>query len=42
MRAMMAAAGLAVETLVDDELGYLLKARLPAPDGGLSARRHHS
>lgn len=31
MRAMMSAAGLAVETLVDDDLGYLLKARLPAP-----------
>ncbi|MCF8033216.1 MAG: methyltransferase domain-containing protein [Desulfarculaceae bacterium] len=34
MRAMMAAAGLLVETLVDDQLGYLLKARLPAPAAG--------
>ncbi|MCB2225041.1 MAG: methyltransferase domain-containing protein [Desulfarculaceae bacterium] len=31
MRAMMSAAGLVVETLLDDELGYLVKARRPAP-----------
>ena len=30
MRRMMAAAGMSLEALVDDELGYLLKARLNA------------
>ncbi|MFH2125484.1 MAG: class I SAM-dependent methyltransferase [Pseudomonadota bacterium] len=30
MRSMMEQAGLDLETLVDDELGYLLKARLPS------------